>query len=327
MRDIVLLYDRNVTESFLYDGLKKRFENVTLINNPKNDSSLMSWFKGSYKAVRKASKGGKYMTTIVCWFDFQAVLCYWISVFCFKPVKLVAINILLKNKNTLKNKIVTFMYRKAMSNIWVEGTVTAEEMEDWLYEKLGPDCVFSTLHDVYSYKDIECEFQDCGPTVFTGGINGRDWKTAFSVARKMPEVNFYLVCPGSIYKKYKKSDMPSNITFLCDISPQDFIDIQKKCSITYLPLDTNSPAGLIVMYQAAALEKFVITTDTMVTRDYISDDRGCRVKMYDVDDAVEKIHYYLENVNERKDKSRNLKTFLQKECEEEWFIDRIASIC
>jgi len=70
-RKIILIYDKNVRESKLYQSLKHDFGKVCLIYNKKNDASILNWLKGSFKAVFKAEKHD----IIICWFDFQAVLC------------------------------------------------------------------------------------------------------------------------------------------------------------------------------------------------------------------------------------------------------------
>ena len=44
-----------------------------------------------------------------------------------------------------------------------------------------------------------------------------------------------------------------------------------------MPLDTEAPAGLIALFQAATYGKMVITTDTVTTREYFSGDRGVPV--------------------------------------------------
>lgn len=40
--------------------------------------------------------------TIICWYDFMAVLCWWLCKVQFKNRKIIALNILLKDKATAK---------------------------------------------------------------------------------------------------------------------------------------------------------------------------------------------------------------------------------
>jgi glycosyltransferase involved in cell wall biosynthesis len=314
---IILLFDRNVQESFLYEGLKKYHKDIVLINNRKNNAAFFSWLKGSYDAVRKAGKND----IIISWFDFQAVLCYWFTLFLCKPCKIIAINILLKEKNTLKNKLVTFLYGKALASKRVAATITSRETGAYLNKRLGINQSYTVLHDVYSYRYMERKFEDNGRSVFVGGSNGRDWETAFRVAAKMPDVVFYMACPEDVYAAFNRPY--TNVFLYCNLSVCEFVEIQKKCSVTYLPLDTNAPAGLIVLYQAAALSIPVVISDTPATRAYISENTGCPVGLYDADGAIEKIRFLLEHPDVRKEKSHHLKSFLQEFCSEKNYINTL----
>jgi glycosyltransferase involved in cell wall biosynthesis len=321
MNRIILLFDRNVQEHFLYDELKKRHDDVLLISNRKNDASFSGWLKGSYGAVTKAGKND----IILSWFDFQAVLCYWLSLFLFRPCKIIAVNILLKEKRTVKNRLATFLYKKALGSNRFFATIISHETGTSLNKRLGLDASYVILRDAYSYRHIERHFEDNGYKVFVGGLNGRDWPTAFRVAEKMPDVTFHMVCPKEIYDDTPAHSYP-NVFLYCDLSVGEFIEIQKGCSVTYLPLNTKAPAGLIVLFQAAALSKAVVLSDTPATRAYVSDRMGELVELYDSEAAVEKIRYLLEHPDVRKEKSRRLKSFLQASCSEKNYIDTIERL-
>jgi glycosyltransferase involved in cell wall biosynthesis len=317
---IILLFDRNVQTHFLYDELKKRHDDVLLISNRKNDASFSGWLKGSYKAVAKAGKND----VILSWFDFQAVLCYWFSLFLFRPCKIIAVNILLKEKRTMKNRLATILYKKALGSKRFFATITSREAGTYLNKRFGFDASYVILRDVYSYRYMEQNFEDNGYTVFVGGLNGRDWPTAFRVAKRMPDVTFYMVCSKEVYDTSAHSY--PNVLLYCNLSVDEFIETQKRCSVTYLPLNTKAPAGLIVLFQAAALSKAVVISDTPATRAYVSDRTGGMVGMYDSDAAVEKIRFFLERPDIRKEKSRRLKSFLQAFCSEKNYMDTIRRL-
>ena len=133
-----------------------------------------------------------------------------------------------------------------------------------------------------------------------------------------------MVCPKGIYERFNHKYV--NVFLFCDLSVNEFIEIQKGCSITYLPLDTNAPAGLIVLYQAAALEKLVVISDTPVTRAYISEDRGCLVELFDSDSVIGKMRFFLDNPGIRKEKSVRLKSFLREFCSEEKYVETIENL-
>jgi len=213
------------------------------------------------------------------------------------------------------------MYKYALRSGRTEATVSSESFAQMLNRKLKIDKSYTIMKDVYKYAEIESPFADKGRKVFVGGSNGRDWEAAFRVAATMPDVEFSFVYTGSA--RYSPDAVSPNIRLYNNIPVEEFIDIQRRCSITYLPLLTEAPAGLIVMYQAAALNQLVIMTGTITTREYITEERGCLVPMYDSDKAVERIRYYLENINERELKSCTLKAYLRENCSESAYVDTI----
>lgn len=73
----------------------------------------------------KRTKSGD---TIVCWYDFMGVLCWWLSKLTNKKIKVIAINILLKDKNTTKNKVAKYLYKKALCS----NSFAARIKKSWL---------------------------------------------------------------------------------------------------------------------------------------------------------------------------------------------------
>ena len=120
----------------------------------------------------KRTKSGD---TIVCWYDFMGVLCWWLSKLTNKKIKVIAINILLKDKNTTKNKVAKYLYKKALCSNSFAATVTTVEYGRYINEILNTKVNFTLLHDVYHQnytlnKRVETKVN----TVFCGGRNGRD---------------------------------------------------------------------------------------------------------------------------------------------------------
>ena len=81
--------------------------------------SVKSMMKVCYKYIQKSNTGD----TIVCWYDFMGILCWWLCEILHKKRKIVALNILLKNKETLKNKVARFLYRQALKSANLNATV------------------------------------------------------------------------------------------------------------------------------------------------------------------------------------------------------------
>ena len=291
---------------------------VNEIYSPKSKRLIVGWLKGCKYALEVSHS----YDTIVCWYDFQAILCYWLCRFTFKKRKIVCVNLLLKDKDSVKNKIVTWLYRKALNSKRVIASVTSTEYGTHLKERLGINKKLFLLHDVfhesYLYKR---EFHVIPNSVFCGGRNGRDWKFMIEVAKVMPHVRFHLVMPKIIYEEFQ-NELPDNVIAKYNLSMEDFMKEMYSCEIVALPLDTEAPAGLIVLFQAAANMKYIITTNTMTTREYLSDGRGCLLPN-DVDVWKKVITERIGNEKGNKEASAKLLNFLQTECSEEKFVDGV----
>lgn len=318
---IYLLFDNPGDKNavlFISDKLQER---VIEVYSSKSNSLIVGWIKGCLKMLRLSHRN----YTIVCWYDFQAILCYWLSILLFKRRKIVCINILLKDKDSLRNKVVSWLYRKALNSKRVVASVTSTEYGTHLKERLGINKKLFLLHDVfhesYLYKR---KFHVIPNSVFCGGRNGRDWKFMIDVAKVMPHVQFHLVMPKVTYDEYQH-ELPSNVVAKYNISMEDFMKEMCSCEIVALPLDTEAPAGLIVLFQAAANMKYIITTNTMTTREYLSDGRGCLLPN-DVDVWAKGICEKLGSTTSNFMASEKLLNFLKTECSEEKFVEGVESM-
>ena len=79
---------------------------VNEIYSPKSKRLIVGWLKGCKYALEVSHS----YDTIVCWYDFQTVLCYWLAKLSFRQRKIVCINLLLKDKASVKNKIVAWLF-------------------------------------------------------------------------------------------------------------------------------------------------------------------------------------------------------------------------
>lgn len=285
--------------------------------SPKAKRLIVGWLKGCINVLNISHHGD----TIVCWYDFQAILCYWLCKFTFRRRKIVCINLLLKDKDSVKNKVVGWLYKKALNDKRFVASVTSKEYGEHIKKRLGIKRNFFLLHDVY--HDFYCydkQVEVKPNTVFCGGRNGRDWHFMIEVAKAMPNVEFHLVMPEVTYQELS-NDLPINIVAKYNLSYNDFMMELCASEIVTLPLDTEAPAGLIVLFQAAANMKPIITTDTMTTREYLSDGRGSLIAN-DIDGWVAELKKKLSNTVNCISSSRMLE-FLQTECSEESFVDGI----
>ena len=315
---IYLLFDNPGDKNAVSFISYKLQERVIEVYSPQSNCLIVGWIKGCLKMLRLSHRND----TIVCWYDFQAILCYWLSILLFKRRKIVCINILLKDKDSLRNKVVSWLYRKALNSKRVVASVTSTEYGTHLKERLGINKKLFLLHDVfhesYLYKR---EFHVIPNSVFCGGRNGRDWKFMIEVAKVMPHVRFHLVMPKIIYEEFQ-NELPDNVIAKYNLSMEDFMKEMCSCEIVALPLDTEAPAGLIVLFQAAANMKYIITTNTMTTREYLSDGRGCLLPN-EVNVWSEAIDGKLGKVKLNAMASEKLLNFLEAECSEEKFVEGV----
>lgn len=294
---------------------------VNEIYSPKSKKLIVGWLKGCKYALEVSHS----YDTVVCWYDFQAILCYWLCRFTFKKRKIVCVNLLLKDKDSVKNKIVAWLYKKALKSKLFVASVTSVEYGIHLKKRLGINKDLFLLHDVFheDYK-VNASLDVCPNTVFCGGRNGRDWRFMIEVAKVMPHVQFHLVMPKVTYVEYQH-ELPSNVVAKYNLSMDDFMKEMCSCEIVALPLDTEAPAGLIVLFQAAANMKYIITTDTMTTREYLSDGRGSlltnRVEVW-----VEEIQRVLSDTMTQKEGPQRFVPFLRNECSERIFVSGIETM-
>lgn len=317
---IYLLFDNPSDKkrvSFITEQTSKKKE----VYSPKCKKLFIGWAKGCLTVLGLSH----HNDTIVCWYDFQAVLCYWLAKLSFRQRKIVCINLLLKDKASVKNKVVAWLYKKALKSKHFVASVTSVEYGKHLKNRLGIDKALFLLHDVFheDYK-VNASLDVCLNTVFCGGRNGRDWKFMIEVAKAMPHVQFHLVMPKVTYDEFQH-ELPSNVVARYNISMEDFMKEMCSCEIVALPLDTEAPAGLIVLFQAAANMKYIITTDTMTTREYLSDGRGCLFPN-DVDVWVKGICEKLGSTTSNFMASEKLLNFLKTECSKEKFVEGVESM-
>ncbi len=256
--------------------------------------------------------------TIICWYDFQAVMCWWLCKMFFAERKIICINLLLKQKTTIKNRITTLLYKKALLSTNFVATVTSIEYGEWLNEKLGISVKYTLLRDVFHEYYIPNDLAQSEGYVFCGGNSERNWDLMYEVAKKMPQIEFVFVMSGATYEHYKNCQL-DNVHLFGEMPMVDFMGKIYRSQIVCFPLCTEAPAGLTVMISAATNEKFIIMTDTPTTRGYIDEERGMLLDN-NVEVWTNAIKKYFGNQAEMQMKAKNFSVFLKKECSEEKFV-------
>lgn len=296
------------------------------VYSPQKRRKYLTWIAGAWKVLRESKKDD----VIVTLYDFQGVLCYWIGRMAMRRRKILAINLLLKNKPTMRNRLAAFLYRKALHDKRFIATTSTEAYGYELSQRLNLKKRLPVLPDVFYDSYLSAadrhKISDNG-YVFSGGRNGRDWPLLVEIARQLPETAFHIALPTACRDRLESSTatIPPNITFHCDISTDEFDSLIAGSSIVALPLDTKAPAGLIVVFQAGACRKPVIISDTPSTHTYIKDDRGIGLSEK-TEDWCEAIRLLKSNPDKAQRIADNLHTYLTDECNEAKYVDRIERL-
>lgn len=316
------LFDNSRTE---YGFIRKYWgqdDNLRIVPSPDCKHKIEGWLRGVLTVLLQSHKGD----TVICWFDFQAVLTYWLGLFTFRRRNIVCINLMLKDKFTLRNRLVGFLYKVALNSRRFRASVTSEEYGEWLNSRFNAHFKFQLVRDVFheSYALSPCALEQHPNTVFCGGNNGRDWHFMIQVALLLPNVNFHFVMPRHLYDELR-GKLPSNVKVDCNIPYAEFMHYMCAATLVALPLNTIAPAGLIVLFQAAANHRLIMMTDTVTSRGYITSERGGLLPNV-ARQWADSITYYLAHEKERTVKADNLYKFLAKECNEQKFIDSIKKM-
>ncbi|MBR6123319.1 glycosyltransferase [Candidatus Saccharibacteria bacterium] len=302
-----------------YDFLKSDFDGA--FYSPKCKKKIISWIKGAYITLRNTKKND----TIVCWYDFQAIILFWMSKIMGQR-KIICLNILLKPKTTIKNKLVTILYKCALSAKNFKATVSSHCYGELLNKKFKKSFDYILLRDVYrDCYQLKCDKVQMIPkTVFCGGRNGRDWNFLFSLASQMPDVSFRAIMSQNDYKYYQNV-ITENVTVMVDVSYEKFCEVIFQSQIVALPLDTEAPAGLIVFFQAIANERPFIISRTAATEGYIFNHEEFFLPN-DVFLWKEKIKAIISDYNTWNFKIKEMKNIIEEECNEQKFKKKIKEI-
>jgi glycosyltransferase involved in cell wall biosynthesis len=223
----------------------------------------------AFQAIRKSRQGD----VILCWNfiigAFLSALCRLFG----KNRVILSLNMISHPKQgvvaSLRSKIYNyaFAYPTFLFTVNSAGTLhhyQAKYKFDSKRAFILPDPYLST------YK--EKPFDTSDGYVFCGGEAQRDWNTFCDAAKRLPHRSFV----GVGRKKYmpKNITIPNNVTMYYDITESDFNRLLEQSAAVALPLLSEMPAGLIVMYKAIFLSKPVIITRTSSIENYLKNEHS-----------------------------------------------------
>jgi glycosyltransferase involved in cell wall biosynthesis len=149
------------------------------------------------------------------------------------------------------------------------------------------------------------------------------------IVKAMPEVKFYLVMTEVGVKELKmkgfkeEKDYPKNVKVLVNIPYQQFMRCLCQSKVMCMPLNCEAPQGLIVMFEAAANDKLILTSDTPTTNEYF--EQGQRFGK-NIDGWCNAIRYYLAHDDERREKAMAFHKYLKEECGEKQFARTVVQM-
>ena len=267
------------------------------------------------------SKSGDY---VICRLDYLAIYTKFLELFFLKKLVIIALNVMVNNQaNFLKKKIFGLIFR--LKNVFI--TVNSKGLIDYyctllklkrrkiylVYDACGKDIL-----------ELEKSFEIGNKEIFCGGYNARDWRFIHSVAKQLPNYKFIFVGKRG-FMNYL-SILPN--TKIYEEIPQNyFFQLMRDCSVIAIPLDTEAPAGLLVIYAASVLSKPVIITRTMTSIDFIEDKlEGRLIKKGDESSFIECLVELLDNEKLQEKYGNNLKNRIKNQCSISLFCDSILKI-
>ncbi len=103
--------------------------------------------------------------------------------------------------------------------------------------------------------------------VLSAGRTLRDYPTLLEAARRIPEIPIVVICGSG---DFQGLEIPPSVKILREISREQYLDYLRRCRLVALPLlDTERATGQVVMLEAMAMGKAVITTRSPGTVDHI----------------------------------------------------------
>lgn len=285
---------------------------------------LFYWIQGAVKAIMISKEDD----VVFFWFDFQAIICFLISRITFRKRNIVALNVMLKFNESIKGRLYKAVYKQALKSKRFHCSVTSKNYGKYLNEKMGINRDYEVIHDYIAKENyvVSHEFEEYEQnTVFMGGTSSRDWAFAIELANSIPEVSFNFVMSEADYWKYH-SIVGGNVVLRTKIPSKEFFKLLVCSDIVINILNTEAPAGLIILHAAAENHKFIMVNRNATNEEYVSDDRGA-ILSKDLNLWKEKILYYLSNKNEAKIKAEMMYDWMHQACSDQQFVSGMERIC
>jgi len=334
LKDRVFFLNDTKINDWLIDEFSQR-DFLMIFMDIKNSGQIMQktrlvrMFKlhiGYLKLALNCLIKSKKNEIIVCFLDVQALYLFLLSRMLFKKRDIVVLNIMLNDQKDLITNIKRYLFKLMLENEHVYPTVTSYNLSSHYKKLLNlPNKEFYLLHDCYGgLGEYKRSYKNGEGYVFCGGINGRDWSGLLEIAKLLPKVKFVIVGPK---KDTLGNHGLSNIDYYFDIPFQKFQELLEDCSLLALPLNTQAPAGLIVIFTAGLISKPVITTDNITLREYITNgENGVLIKLGDYENFAKELNLVISNEQKQKMFGEKLYSRIEAMGSPKVFVDTIVKI-
>lgn len=265
---------------------------VAMKYNPKNrihkwrkPFHFLGYIEVAVRVIRKSKPGDSIVSWNFIIGAFIGVICHLLGL----KRTVLSLNMISHSKKGLVANARRVVYNYAFS---YKGFLFTANSFDTI-ERYSKDYKFDrsiafVLPDAYLDSYEQADFYPISSYIFCGGEAQRDWALLFEGAKLLPEYKFV----GVGRRKYmeKGLEIPDNVKMYYDIGEDKFDELLKNASIVALPLKSDMPAGLIVMFKAILLSKPVITTKSSSMENYLQNgENGVLLQIGDMQGLVKNI--------------------------------------
>jgi glycosyltransferase involved in cell wall biosynthesis len=145
------------------------------------------------------------------------------------------------------------------------------------------------------------------------------------IAKRLPTIPFVFVVKKKYFKNIK--ELSPNVKIFYDTTLEEFNDKLSKSNLVVLPINVDTPAGILVLITAGLKSKMVITSDTPSIRNYISNNvNGILLENINIDDWVSRINENFNNKHQQKRLGEKLQTEMLNKTSNQYYMNQLESI-
>lgn len=298
--------------------------NYSMKDRTKTHRIFFLYFKYLQLAYRVLIKS-KENEILICWNFTTSIACGYLCKIFHKRRIIIGLNIIAHKRNwiseTIRRMIFSPIMRKETFFITVNSSLNIDDYSKRFIVKKEK---FFVLNDPIPSSAIK-DFKYIQSYIFVGGEAQRDWETLFHACDNIPQIKFVCIARRKYFNHSLR--IPSNVALFFDTDNKTFYDYMNKASLVIIPLKSQLPCGLIILLEAALMQKPIIATNTPSITNYIENGkRGLLVEQGNSKDLVKKIQILYNNVELQKLITSNLLTYVQANHSRENYSKKLLEI-